>query len=669
MTLVRQFNTIDDVEGMAFDAIGELYVTTGSNASSSAIKNSLWHVDLSNGEVVKQFSLWGGDMETCGCIIGEPITAVEVSGNVFFDLDEDTTFTGTDVGKSGYKVSIYEDVNGNGKYDQGTDVFVDSMRTYADGSYAFRLGYTSGTDLYVLVSDTNDLPANAFYTTDNIEVAVFTAGLQTDENNNFGFSVDSSNYFNIISGTVFGDANEDTIFNNTEDGVTGVQVLLYQDNNCDGLKDGGDELLDSAIVGMDGEYKFIRSYNPGSTFTTATISKRVSSSYDDASEKSDGEMKRTEDHLHIGDKMVGVRFRDLGIPQGATITSAYIQFTADKDKDGTAKVTIYAEDEDDADQFGSSDDDISDRDKTSNSENWTTADWDEDDTHNTPDLSDLVQEVVNRTGWTSGNDMVFILDDISGHLDASSYNSSSSKAPLFVVSYKTGSQSDSNDCYITMIDETTKPSGSSLTTDNVETAKFTSGGNHDSMNNFGLWGGSLPVEWLSFNGRYIGEEVELNWATAMEENNSHFDIEHSINGLDWKVIGDVAGAGFSTEISRYPFIDGNPNATMNYYRIKQVDFDGEYSYSRVVVLEKDKSTSIGMTVYPNPATDIVSISWIKNVRDGQLLLLDMKGTVLKNIELNSNQYHQIDLTDLDRGFYMIEIQTSNHRFTKKLLHK
>lgn len=669
MTLVRQFNTIDDVEGMAFDAIGELYVTTGSNASSSSIRNTLWHVDLSNGEVTKQFSLWGGDMETCGCVIGDPITAVEVSGYVFYDIDEDTTFTGSDIGTSGYLVNLYKDVNGNLEYDGGTDLFVDSIRTYADGSYKFRLGYTSGTDRYVLVTDTNDLVDGAYYTTDNIEIAVFTAGLQSDENNNFGFSIDSSAYYNIISGTVFGDSDEDTLLGPQEEGVAGVKVLLYQDKNCNGVKDGSDELVDSAIVGINGEYKFLREYNPSTGITTATVTKRVSSSHDDATEKSDGEMKLTEDHLHVGEKDFGVRFRSLAIPQGATITSAYIQFTADKDKSGDAEVTIYAEDTDDAEAFSSDDDDISDRDRTSANEDWSTADWDEDEKYNTPDLKDLVQEVVNRNGWVSGNDMVFIVEEDDGHLDASSYDASSSNAPYLVVTYQTGQSSDSTDCYVTMIDESTKPSGSSLTTDNVETAQFTSGGNHDSMNNFGMWGGSLPVEWLSFNGRYIGEEVELTWATAMEENNSHFVVLRSANGIDWEEIGEVAGAGFSSDINSYIFMDLNPHANLNYYRIKQVDFDGQSSDSRVLVLQTEKSNSIGMKLYPNPAHDRVSVSWTKNVQGGKLVLMDMRGQVLQNIEMNRNQVQEIDLTNLDRGFYLVEIQTSTQKFTKKLLYK
>lgn len=668
MALVRQFNTINDVEGMAFDAIGELYVVTGANATSSSIKNTLWHVDLLNGEVTKALGLWGGDMETCDCVIGEPISAVKVSGYVFFDENQDNSFNNGDVGKNGYLVSLYDDVNNNGQYDSATDTLVDSMRTYSNGYYEFRLAYTSGTDNYVLVSDTNDLPSSSYYTTDNIEVATFTAGLQKDENNNFGFAIDSSGFFNIISGTVYADKDEDKVLDSDEIGVSGVKVRLYQDKNCNGSFDNGDELVDSTVVGVDGEYKFLRSYDPDTTSGTASISKRISHSYDDA-EEDDGDMSRTSSDLDMGEEWIGLRFQGLTIPQGATITNAYIQFTADASDNGSTSLRIYGEDEDDADQFSSSDDDITDRTRTSAYKNWTPTSWTSNSTYNSEDIKTIVQEIVNRTGWSSGNDMAFIIKPISGERDAYSYNQSSSKAPLLVIEYQNGSSSTTDDCYITMIDESTKPAGSYLTTDNIETAKFTSGGNHDSMNNFGLWGGSLPVEWLAFSGRYIGAEAQLKWSTAMEENNSHFVVLRSADGSDWEVIGEVAGAGFSTEINEYIFVDAAPHAGVNYYKIRQVDFDGMSSETRVVVLERQKLNAIGMNIYPNPATDYVDVDWMKNTKEGSIVLMDMNGAVLQNIAMNRDQSVRFDLSNLDRGFYLIEIRTAQSRFTKRLLHK
>ena len=676
MELVRQFNTIDDVEGMGFDALGELYVTTGANASSTSLKNRLWHVDLNNGEVTEQYSLWGGDIETCDCVFGDPITTVEASGYVFYDENKDTTFNSSEVGKSGYLVSIYEDANSNGKYDAG-DVFVDSMRTYADGYYNFRMQYDGGTDNYVIVSDTGDLPTDYYYTTDNIETASFTAGRQVDENNNFGFVIDSAQLVNIISGTVFADRDEDEIRDASEIGVAGVKVRLYKDANCNGVIDNNDEVLDSTIVGSNGYYSFIQTYAPDTTTTsgssTVTVSQRISSRYDDAEEASNGDMYRTSSDLDLGEDHVGLRFTNLNIPDGANISEAYITFTAQEDEYGSARVKIYGQDLGNPVTFSSNDDDITDRTKTSASKTWNIGTWSGNSTYNTPDITDIVEEIVDRGDWSSGNSMVFIIKYEYGDRDAHSYDGSSSKAPLLVVKYTTTTTSTSNDstvCYATSIDESTVPAGSYLTTDNIETAEFTSGGNHDSLNDFGLWGGALPVEWLSFTGKYVGDQVRLDWSTGSEENNSHFIIERTHDGAHWEQIGEVAGAGWSTEINRYMFIDENPYSDFNYYRIKQVDYDGEFDYSKVVLVSSMvQAARLDLTVHPNPANDFARIRVIGGSKNTRIDIINLQGVLVKHITVTDNPVITLDATNLDTGIYFVKYNNGLESITKKLVVK
>ena len=676
MDLVRQFNTIDDVEGMGFDAVGDLYVTTGSNASTSALRNRLWHVDLQNGEVTEQHSLWGGDIETCDCVIGDPITTVEASGYVFYDENKDTTFNPSEIGKSGYLVSIFEDANNNGAYDAG-DVFVDSMRTYADGFYNFRLQYDGGTDNYVLVSNTGDLPTDFYYTTDNIETASFTAGRQTDENNNFGFVIDSTQLVNIISGTVFADRDEDEIRDVSELGVAGVKVCLFKDANCNGLIDDNEEMLDSTIVGTDGYYSFIQTYAPDSTSSsssgTVTVSKRISSSSDDAEEDDEGDMSRSSSDLDLGEDFVGLRFTGLSIPNGAEISEAYITFTAQEDESGSARVKIYGHDNGNPATFSSNDDDITDRTKTSAKKTWSIGNWTENSTYNTPDISDIVEEIVDRSDWSSGNNMAFIITYDYGDRDAHSYDESSSKAPLLVVKYTTTTTTTTNDstvCYATSIDESTIPAGSYLTTDNIETAVFTSGGNHDSLNDFGLWGGALPVEWLTFKGRYVGDQVQLDWATGSEENNSHFVIERTHDGAHWEEIGEVAGAGFATEVTRYMFMDENPYKDFNYYRIKQVDYDGEYDYSKIVLVSSMvQSARLDLNVHPNPANDYVRIRVIGGSKNSTIEVMDIQGSVVRKLELTDNPVVRIETSNLDTGIYFIKYSNGVQSLTKKLVVK
>ncbi len=183
--------------------------------------------------------------------------------------------------------------------------------------------------------------------------------------------------------------------------------------------------------------------NGGGNGTPTTFEKRVSSDNDEAEENSSGDMYRDSSDLELvedgGDQLVGMRFTGVSIPQGATITNAYIQFTVDETDSGIANLTFRGQDADDADAFSSSDDDISDRPTTSASASWSPAAWNSVGAagadQRTPDLSAIIQEIVNRGGWSSGNDLVLIVSG-TGERTAESYDGSASKAPLLHIEYQ-----------------------------------------------------------------------------------------------------------------------------------------------------------------------------------------------------------------------------------------
>ena len=176
-----------------------------------------------------------------------------------------------------------------------------------------------------------------------------------------------------------------------------------------------------------------------------TFTKRVNSGNDDAEERiSNGDISRGSSDLELGrdgsrDQIVGMRFTNVIVPSGATITNAYIEFTVDETDSGTANFTIYGEDANDPPNFSSSDDDISDRTQTSASVSWNNVpNWTSvGATHQTPDISSIIQEIVDRGGWSSGNAMVIMIDG-TGERTAESYNGSSGDAPLLVIEYDDG---------------------------------------------------------------------------------------------------------------------------------------------------------------------------------------------------------------------------------------
>jgi len=135
---------------------------------------------------------------------------------------------------------------------------------------------------------------------------------------------------------------------------------------------------------------------------------------------------------------VGLRFQNIQIPQGATITSAYLVFVADETDSQTTNVTIYGEDSDNAAPFNSwGFYDLASRPKTDASVSWPIAAWTQVGAqYQSPDIKNIVQEIVNRAGWSTGSSMVFSIDG-TGHRVAESYEGDASAAPLLHITYTT----------------------------------------------------------------------------------------------------------------------------------------------------------------------------------------------------------------------------------------
>ncbi len=179
---------------------------------------------------------------------------------------------------------------------------------------------------------------------------------------------------------------------------------------------------------------------------TGTLDIRVIHPDDDSEEHlSNGSIDDGSSDLELGyessnAQIVGIRFLNVSIPQGATVTNAFIEFTCDETDSGTTNLTIWGEDEDNALRFTASSYDISPRTKTTASVAWSNVPaWgiagETGVKQQTPDLKTIVQEIVNRPGWV-GNAMVFLIIG-TGERTAESYDGSSAAAPLLHVEYTT----------------------------------------------------------------------------------------------------------------------------------------------------------------------------------------------------------------------------------------
>ncbi len=113
----------------------------------------------------------------------------------------------------------------------------------------------------------------------------------------------------------------------------------------------------------------------------------------------------------------------------------------------------------------------------------------------------------------------------------------------------------------------------------------------------------VPVEMTEFNGLVRAGQVHLNWATALEVNNSHFVVERSANNQNWVPVGEVTGKGTVFTASTYRWTDANPLPGVNYYRLRQTDLDGSFTLSKVVSVTLSKGTTYAIA--PNPVVDQV----------------------------------------------------------------
>ena len=167
----------------------------------------------------------------------------------------------------------------------------------------------------------------------------------------------------------------------------------------------------------------------------------------------------------------------------------------------------------------------------------------------------------------------------------------------------------------------------------------------------------LPVELLYFYAEKQNENVLLNWETATEINNNYFDVEWSINGIDFQKIGQVQGAGTSYSIHLYDFLHTSPAQGLNYYRLKQVDFDGKFEYSRVLNIDYQLK-DIDYRIFPNPASDYITIE--NALADEVVQIFSSNGQLVKSIQIPNIQC-QIPVHDLPKGTYFIKIGTTVKR--------
>jgi hypothetical protein len=174
----------------------------------------------------------------------------------------------------------------------------------------------------------------------------------------------------------------------------------------------------------------------------------------------------------------------------------------------------------------------------------------------------------------------------------------------------------------------------------------------------------LPIELKQFTGEYnkLTSQNDLAWLTNSERNNAFFIIER-LEGNKWQEIGRINGSGTTSEEQEYNISDSHPLNGINYYRLSQVDIDGQKSTYNTLAIQSNVE---GFKLYPNPSTESFNLSLDKALIGENLLIQDNFGRIVHFQKVPSNSFElNVQTIELKKGVYLVRI--GNH--TKKLVIK
>lgn len=180
----------------------------------------------------------------------------------------------------------------------------------------------------------------------------------------------------------------------------------------------------------------------------------------------------------------------------------------------------------------------------------------------------------------------------------------------------------------------------------------------------------LPITLKSFEAKASGNFVALKWITASEANNDFFTLERSTDGKNFEKIGEVKGAGNSNNEINYLFNDTKPFKGTNYYRLRQTDFDGKFTYSMIRAVTLLSGVAKGFNIYPNPAINEITLALSSSAKDLQLKVISNDGKVMLSSKGSVNELNSFlntRLNQLNPGIFVLQINNSTESYVTKLI--
>ncbi|MEL6923479.1 MAG: Ig-like domain-containing protein, partial [Bacteroidota bacterium] len=373
---------------------------------------------------------------------------------------------------------------------------------------------------------------------------------------------------NIIEGTVFEDADDNGLQEGTESGVAGIKIRVYEDENLNGVINAGETPVDSVLTIADGSYSI--SVNT-SFFRPDSIAQRVIQSSDDANEKTDGSMESlSSPELKIRNDRPysGLRFANMNIPAGSVITAAYLELTAKENRSGTISANLYGEDSGSSASFLQMNNNISGRTRTTALVGWNIGSVEKDSVYQSPDIATVIQEIVDRSDWESGNRYVTLMLENTGtdEVKFKTYDHTAQEAPRLIINFMKPSAVLTQ--FITAVDSTTLPASSRMTTTDKTSSIFSFTGQTSCANDFGyrnlcislVDGSPLPAVGLVFT----TDELCDTTTSYLLSQGTPSGGTYSGTGVSGNIFdATVAGTGQHEITYSYTNSDGCTNSVMD----------------------------------------------------------------------------------------------------------
>jgi acid phosphatase type 7 len=470
---------------------------------------------------------------------------------------------------------------------------------------------------------------------------------------------------------------------------------------------------------------------PASTEGQTRVTAAVGAGTDDAEERADGtvyvgstDLELVYDNSTTGNQTVGIRFPALSIPRGATISSAYIQFTADEALTGTTSLMIRGEAVDNSAPFNAGTNNVSARSRTAAAVTWSPAAWSSigqaSIDQQTPDIKNIVQEIVDRGGWNSGNALGVIITG-TGKRTASSYEKSPQSAPVIKVTYTppsgTGTTTTSTYAIVSGTDDVEQRADGSvyvastdleLVYDNQNTGNQVAGLRFRNIkipkgaevrNAYLLFTSDEPATG-STSLLIRGEDTDNAAAFTTEAYNVSSrpltTAQVSWSPPSWGIINEVqqspdVRAVVQEVINRSAWREGNSLAFIikGTGRRTAKSFDGSGSSAPKLVVRYTVNTSaasevettvlpervdyVSVKVSPNPAAETAVLHFGESF-NGRLVsysfVTQSGGTALSSsAQVNESNQLEVDVRSLEKGLYILKILTSDGRSSLKFVKK